>query len=861
MIKGILITLILFANLPYKIYAQATNFTGRIFNKENHSPIENSDLTIYKNKNIIYRTTTDSIGSFEIPSAYFKQSDVIKIHALSFKDIEIYKTKLNVNNTKDIYSLGEFYLKPQKLTLKEVIIKSKKRYRDTTKIDLSKNNFERSIMITDLFSKDYGFTKDANGQLFYKGKLISDVLVNGAEFFGKNNMDIYHLLPALVLDNIEIVETNIDSTTNTTILKPILTVNLKLKEKYNKGKFGNFNLGLGTSNRNIINTNLFTYINKEQISLNINTNNINIGDNSLLDPSVDFSTNGNDLTSTNAKFTYRNIFAKKITVNFDLKGKIEDRNFVSESDRQEVNTNMFSKIFNSSDTKSFNINDTRLSLNYAIDSLSNISISQTYNHSQVKEIDSLNYNIKLDSSNTISQLKRTRNSTTDLFNTKFEYNKRFSSKKGRLLNFGIDLKYNNYKIDEFDNVYDMFNQNLNKYFINGNRLIKEINYNINSNYTEPLGENGYVNFSLSYEKDKLNYKPQISSDTIINNKDIPSTLNNNYFRFGIKFQKTFNRFSFDIKIISILNLRNIQQYTDTKYYLNINSKADYKINNKQSLSLNYSDITNYPDVSILTGFNNTFDLISQTSGNIYLKPEEKKSLQISYNLKTSESDNINLTGKVDHYDQKFGLNYINSFDSGNITESSFEDNIGSSNSGQITFSYLKNLTNDNYLNYTNGITYQENPTIINNKLMLNNGIVLNQSFSTSIKIIKSLLSTTPLFTTSYSKYFYGNTSVDLITLTYSGKISSTFKTLKLDLYPVFNYNHSINNDKSFSMNGKLSKSIFKNYGLIWMQAYDIFNSFKYINNYISSSNYQSIKYSNLNRYVILGVSFKFNNMK
>ena len=82
-------------------------------------------------------------------------------------------------------------------------------------------------------------------------------------------------MPALTISNIQITETNVDSLTNVTLLKPVIKVNLVLKDQYKKGIFGNANAGVGSSNRYLANTGLYTYKNNEQISLALNSNNLN----------------------------------------------------------------------------------------------------------------------------------------------------------------------------------------------------------------------------------------------------------------------------------------------------------------------------------------------------------------------------------------------------------------------------------------------------------------------------------------------------------------------------------------------------------------------------------------------------------
>jgi len=862
MLKVFIFNLVFLFLLVYKTDAQEIKYTGKIVNKDGHSPVENCNISVYKGANIAYRTVSDSLGFFKIPVAALMTSDSNKLHALNYQDLSVDKGTYNSIIKNNSFFLGTFELSPKTIKLREVKVKSNKRYRDTTKIDLSKETFERSVMIDDLFSK-YGLSKDASGQLFYKGKPVTDIEVNGDTFFGKNNMDIYHLLPALVLTNINVVETNIDSTTNTTMLRPDIKVNLVLKEKFKSGKFGNANLAAGTVQRYLANTNLFAYKNREQVSLFLNSNNINTGDNTILEPTVDFSPNGNNLTTQSARFSYRNVFANKLEVNLSVKGKLDNKTFTSLSDIQEQNENLFSRSFTSSATKSFAINDTRLTINYKIDSLNTINAIQTFDHLHVNESDSSNYNITFDSFNTASQLNKLRNTNSNLLSTKVTFQKKFNSKKGRLLSVGLEFNDNNYNTGEFNNVGNTLNQTISNYFINGNHSAIEHKYSLNSSFTEPLSDDVYLNFFVGYESGTANYNTHVNSDTVISSSDAPSQFKNDYFRTGFKFQKTMDKISFNAITTGIFDQRNTHQLQYNKRELffndNFDLSIDYKLTPKKSVNFDISGITNYPTLQQLTDLNSTFTVISQLEGNIFLTPEEKQSIKASYSLRPSDSENIYFSVELNRFVNKFGFEINNT--PNNLGENIVMANIGNSKGGQISFSFLKNISNTNYLNYTSGIAYQESPTVANNSLILNNGITFNQSISTSIAVIKPLVSITPQLSTSFSEFFFPTRNYSITTFIYSDKLSLNTSAFRLDLYPLFDFNHSITNVSSFSMNGAIRKSIFKDYADVWFQAYDIFNSFKYVNNFLGAASYQSVKYSNLQRYILLGISFKFNNMK
>ncbi len=844
-----------------KVYAQNGNAVGKLIDKEKKTPVQNANVAVYQNKNIVYHTISDSAGRFKIPLNIFNQPGYVKISSLNYDDFRIDLKKVNDNNNSDI-DIGSVQLTPRTIELKEVTINSKKRYRDTTKIDLSKQKFDRAIMIDDLFSGKFGFTKDEKGKLYYKGKLINDIVLNGGTFFGKNNMDIYQLLPALVLDNVEVTETNIDSLTNTTLQVPQLKVNLKLKEKYKKGILGNLNLGAGTASRYVANTGLYSYRNNEQISLSLNSNNLNIGDNTIIQPKVDFSANGNNSTTNTSMLTYRNVFAGKVEVNFVAKGKIENKTFTSETDRQEEDANIFSKTFNSTKSRSFGIEGSNFNIQYTIDTLNTIHITQTFDHLHIKQADSLNYFIKLDTAVTSSLLNKTNTTDNNLYSTEINYQKKFSSKKGRLLTFNTKFNNNAYAVNELDNVNSLDNQKQAKYFVNGNRQVNENNYTLNINYTEPLSDSCYINLFTIYQRNKLNYNPQINSDTVLTGSDVPAKINNDYFKPGISFQKIFNKFSLNAVATAIVEVRNINQsgILNTTSFLNldINFNADFKLSKKKTLVVSYIAVTNDPSIEELVSLNSTFDLISRTTSNFFLKPEKKKSLKFDYSVRPSDSENIIVSGQVDHYSSTFGYNINNDVTSLQTIKT---DNLGNSNGGQLSFTFLKIIAANKSINYTNSIIYRQTPTLINGQSQSNGGLTINQSFSTSLRVVDSLLNVTPIFTFAYSYYTYQNGGAKLLTLTYYDKLSLTLKGYEFNLYPLFNYNHSVTNTHSISMNGELRKSFLKKYLSVWVQAYDIFNSFKFYNNNVGASYYQSVKYSNVERYIIAGLSFKFNNIK
>ncbi|PWK78046.1 outer membrane receptor protein involved in Fe transport [Mucilaginibacter oryzae] len=841
------------------IYAQDSFFKGKIVNNETSLPISNCSLIIYKNNTVIYHTFSDSSGNFNIKASIFKQGTLIKIHSLTHEDLQIKNTELTkfINNNQ--FDLGLFRLTSKSILIKEVIIKSSNRYRDTAIIDLSKKNFDRSVMIDELFSNDYGFYKDDKGQLYYNGKRVSDLTVNGKDFFGKNNTDIYNLLPALALQSIQIIETNIDSVYNTTTLTPTIKVNLKLKEKYNKAGFGNISSGYGTLNRYLVSSNGYYYKNNEQVSLSLNTNNINIGDNSPIEPIISFSANSNNTVARSTLLTYNNFIGKKIELRFSIKDKTNTNSFTSQTERRDQVINILSGITNKSNSKTSGIPDSKLSLNYTFDTLNVINLNQSYTYNKLSEIDSLNYKVKSDTSNTISNLGKTQTKRNNSLLTTLAFVHKFSSKKGRSIDITASHASNTINSGETDDIFNLTNTIIEAYYVKNSKNTNENIWSVKANFAEPLSNSSYIDFFSTYKYDKISYANTIASDSLNTLPDLKFDIADQFIQLGARFQKTFKKISLESTVTELADLKRNKTYDQITYKnffnLNLDLKIDYRPSEKKYLAVYYKKTTTYPEMSQLTDINNSFDLLYQTNGNPNLKPQTNNTIRVDY--KFSSLHDYTLNAELNQYSSKYGLN-VTAIP--NKIQNAFVDNIGNATNASVGLIMPLNVGGKFFINYNTNIAYQEQPTIINNDLNRNNGIAFTQLLSTNKEIFKNVLSISPTLAIIYSKYYYQSSSSNIITLTYSDKFSLSIAKFTVDFFPLVNYNHNISSRTTFSMNGAIKRNLFKKYGMIWIQGYDLFNSFNYQNNFYSPSYVTSIHYSNTKRYFIIGFNYKFNNI-
>lgn len=827
---------------------------GVLIDSVTNKALSKSDVVI-KNSGRSISLQTDSKGNFATELNYFTTSEI----AIDVNNYEL-EVVNNYNVNAGVVDLGRLILTAKSTVLNEVLIKGKRRYRDTTKIDLSGEKFDRAVMVDDLFST-HGFSKDVDGKLRYNGKVIGNLLVNGRDFFGKNNMDIYKLLPALTLKGIEVLETNIDSVTNTTLLRPTIDVDLKLKDQYTNGGFGSVIGGMGTGNRYIGGTGLYGYRDKKQLSVSLGSNNINIRNIPLTEPAISFSANGNNVRSEIADLTYNNAVSKKLDIDFMARGKIDNGLISSISERHDVLINQYSKTQNDANTESVSIPESRFKLSYKIDSLNLVQFVQTFNYSKTNSSNVTSYLIQSEGLNYASRLTKQQDSYSNGISTTLSYRRAFHSKKGRNLNISLGYLTSKNNTNETDSVYNFLLSGIKTYYIKSYRLVNNNLANINLNFTEPLNENSYLALSAAYKNDRLNYRPEVSSDSLLALLTTPVQVLNHYLQTGTQFHQVLKKISLDATVLLLYNKRENRETNTTTgvsfFNVGFDSKADYHIDKDHDVSFIYNASTRYPEKNEMINVNASYDLISQIGNNLQLKPEVKNSLKLNFDSRNEKWGGFNIIGGVDFYSSKIATT-IN-FETGK-PQTMYYDNIGNVFSAQLAFGLYKNASQNFSFNYNNSVTYQQQPIVVNKQKNMNSSWSFNQVVTTTKNIIKNVLTVSPIITSTFTKFHFESSTINVVTASYSDRVSLSVAKFKLDVLPLVNYSRSVNSLTSLSMNASLSRPVFKT-GLVWLQGYDLFNSFKYNNNFGNAAYVQTVKYSNVSRYFIVGFNLKFNNIK
>ncbi len=277
--------------------ANAQNqINGFVYDIVTLKPIADASVLIKDIDNTILNyTSTDREGKYSIEveldlNTFYIEIIIISHNTLTKKTTTAYLQK---NNFK-----LDFLLSERITNLDEVLIEGKKQpitvKKDTTSYDI--NNFKDGTerVVEDLLKKLPGISIKPNGQILFKGKAVTNLLLDGDDIFNENYTIGSKNISSDIIEKVEAIE---DYNKNP-LLKNIKTsqdiaINLSLK----KGKTdisGSGEIGYGIKNRRLLNTNLIAVSKKTKGFVLANHN--NIGQNNS---PYNFLSNTIDLASLN----------------------------------------------------------------------------------------------------------------------------------------------------------------------------------------------------------------------------------------------------------------------------------------------------------------------------------------------------------------------------------------------------------------------------------------------------------------------------------------------------------------------------------------------------------------------------------
>lgn len=225
--------------LIFSSYAQQMKVTGSVFDTSGTKPLENAGVMAVRMKDsvLIKYTRTNTKGEF-ILSGFPVDTFTLYVEHPSF-DTKSYFIFGSKNN--DEIDIPIVALNGKSKQLKEVIVYANKNpiyFKGDTLVYIA-DSFKvgENAVVEDLLKKLPGIKVDENGTITSQGLQISQVLVDGDEFFGSDPTIATRNLGAKGVESVQVYEKERDNAKAGEDDK-MQVLDLKLKENAKKGYFG-----------------------------------------------------------------------------------------------------------------------------------------------------------------------------------------------------------------------------------------------------------------------------------------------------------------------------------------------------------------------------------------------------------------------------------------------------------------------------------------------------------------------------------------------------------------------------------------------------------------------------------------------
>jgi outer membrane receptor protein involved in Fe transport len=219
-------------------FTQTMNISGTVYDTTGQVQLENALAMLIRIKDsvMVDFKRTDKNGFFEFKNKSIDTFQLIVSH-FRYSDQSYY---IFGNEENKEISIKKITLPPKSQEIKEVIIYAYKDpvfYKGDTLVYIA-DSFATApnAVVEDLLKKLPGITVNADGSITSQGKEISQVLVDGDEFFGSDATIATKNLAAKNIEQVQVYEKKDETSTNSD--ETIQVLDLRLKEDAKKGYFG-----------------------------------------------------------------------------------------------------------------------------------------------------------------------------------------------------------------------------------------------------------------------------------------------------------------------------------------------------------------------------------------------------------------------------------------------------------------------------------------------------------------------------------------------------------------------------------------------------------------------------------------------
>lgn len=235
---------------------------GRVVNADNGELVEMATVRLFSysgaDSTLVQGVQTDLNGAFFLKAGRGSYAVIISSVGYQQKKVAVKVGASDVNLKsislkEDVQVLGEVQVRG---TAAEMVVRG-----DTLEYNAAAYKTQENAMVEDLLKKMSGVEVSTDGTVKVNGEEIKGVRIDGKKFFGDDVQMATKNIPAEMVDKIQVIDEKSDMAKLTGFEDDDTEriINLTLKQNRKKGLFGNFNGSLGADALGDDQTKLFHY--------------------------------------------------------------------------------------------------------------------------------------------------------------------------------------------------------------------------------------------------------------------------------------------------------------------------------------------------------------------------------------------------------------------------------------------------------------------------------------------------------------------------------------------------------------------------------------------------------------------------
>ena len=301
--------------------AHRLNIRGTVFDNQTLEPMQGATVKLFNQRDsMLTGTITTDKGQFLLPGIRAGKYTV-KVSYIGYKE-QVFGVTLPERSGN--FKVSDIMMRENVTVMKEAVVEGRLPeltvVDDTVMYNADAFKLEEGAMVEELIRKLPGIVEESEGNYTFNGKPVSQILVDGKEFFGNNRRMVLENLPAEIVDKVKAYDrksdrariTGIDDGNERTVL------DLTVKKNRKRGFFGHMDGAYGTKDRYNGRLNFNRFIGDQKFSVMGNGNN----------------TNGNGMTDNQRVGATMNWQNKVVELNGSINGDFSQHSNESRSNSQ-----------------------------------------------------------------------------------------------------------------------------------------------------------------------------------------------------------------------------------------------------------------------------------------------------------------------------------------------------------------------------------------------------------------------------------------------------------------------------------------------------------------------------------------------